>query len=205
MVVGNTDSTDFNIDLKFEDYSALKYRNMLEKTGKKETVRFILGENNAVMNLGEIEVSNEDKIEMPLLIKVKGSTNHLVNPAGRMLYLSPLIIPRLAKNPFTSAKRFYPIDFDYKEITRTILKISFSDGIVPVDVPADINWTLPDKSVSFIYKSQNTENELTLTSLYEIRDPMIEADQYIALKRLISNILEKLNQPVVCSLPESGN
>lgn len=205
MVVGNTDSTGFNIDLKFEDYSALKYRDMLEKSGKKETVRSILGENNTMMNIAGIEVSNEEKAELPLLIQVKGSTNHLVNPAGRMLYLTPLIIPRLAKNPFTSATRVYPVDFDYKEITRTILKIRFADGIVPVDIPADINWTLPDKSVSFIYKGQNTQEELTLTSLYEIRDPMIKPDQYPALKRLMGNILEKLNQPVVCSLPESGN
>jgi hypothetical protein len=155
---------------------------MLEKSGKKETVRSILGENKTMMNIAGIEVSNEEKAELPLLIQVKGSTNHLVNPAGRMLYLTPLIIPRLAKNPFTSATRVYPVDFDYKEITRTILKIRFADGIVPVDIPADINWTLPDKSVSFIYKGQNTQEELTLTSLCEIRDPMIKPDQYPALK-----------------------
>jgi hypothetical protein len=197
LFVSNNDTTNFTIEMRFDDYLALKYRDMLDNKGQRETVETILGVPNASATLESTQIVNKDTLSLPLIIKMHGWSTNLANHTGSIIYFSPLIIPRQYKNPFTAERRVYPVNFDYVESAMCSLKVNFTDELLIDNVPLPANLTIPGKSVSFVYNFTIMDKVIAITTKFVINEVIIPARNYAELKQLYGTSLEKLSEPIV--------
>lgn len=195
--VGESDTTRFRIEIRYEDYTALENRRILVKEGKDKLVESILGQTYTSAMVDSAGIVNRDSTHIPLLVYISGRTTNLVNRSDQMLYLYPLIIPRINKNPFNSDKRYYPVNFSYTESSNCTLCIKFMDNLQIESLPVKSTWTIPEKLVSYSLNSSETEHSVYITSKFDIAEVVVPPNYYPSLKTLYTNILERINDPVV--------
>ncbi len=200
LFVGNTDTTRFTMDFSFDDYSALKYRNLVEHSGKKEAVLSLLGKANSSVNIDKIESENMDSCSLPFKIRVEGYATHLVNISGKLIYFSPLMIPRTFENPFTEAERVYPVDFSFPENNMSSMIIHIQDGMSVENLPLPANLTIPKEMLSFMYSASSLNQLISISSRFNINNLHVPANYYPNLRSLYTKMIGKLNEPIVFRL-----
>ena len=197
LYAGKTDTTRFTMDFSFDDYFALKYRDMVDHSGKKETVLSILGKANSSVSIEKIEAENMDSCSLPFKIHVEGFTTHLVNNSGKLIYLNPMIIPRTFENPFLEDDRVYPVDFSFPENNLSSMIIHFQDGMSIESLPLPTNLSIPKEMLSYMYSASSPNQLIYISSRFTISNLHVPANYYSSLKGLYAKMIEKLNEPVV--------
>ncbi len=116
---------------------------------------------------------------------------------GNKIYLNPFIINFFKENPFKLQERTYPIDFGYKDTYNYVMQIELGDQLKVLELPEPINYSLPNKSGTFIFNIENKNNQLNLYFRVKFSDAIYAPEFYDYLKKFWSKVFETQKNTVI--------
>ncbi len=122
---------------------------------------------------------------------------------GGDVYIIPFLLNRWKSNPFTATTRTFPVDFNYSFTDRLSAKIEMPQGYILDDFPEEISVSLPDGSITFSYMVSLIGNIVAVNAVLSVKNHIIAASDYAALKYLIEIISSKLTSPIIIQKNEN--
>ena len=108
--------------------------------------------------------------------------------AGDIIYLNPLVIPPITKNPFTAETRNLPIELPYKQRTTLNVTLTLPDGWQLEETPKPIILRLDGITASIMY--QQKDNQLTVLYKENVSRTFFTQQQYQDMKALLDKQVE---------------
>src|SRR5690606_23625059 len=141
--------------------------------------------------------TNANDLNSPLTEDFSITTNNFIDEIGDKIYLSPLIHYQLKRNPFTSEKRNYPIDFVYPFNTRYNLSYTFTDDFEIESLPKPTNIALPDGIGSFKYTVAGQGKQVQIAVELTFNRAIVSDSYYLDLKEFFKHVVDKQAEKIV--------
>lgn len=109
----------------------------------------------------------------------------------------PISYSSFKKNPFTLDFRVFPVDFQYAFSETYTSNIHLPDGYEVDDYPTTETLTISNNAVVFSYQVELLGEILKVTGKFEVKQPLIEAENYPELRLLMESVASKLSSPVI--------
>jgi Domain of Unknown Function with PDB structure (DUF3857)/Transglutaminase-like superfamily len=113
------------------------------------------------------------------------------------LYIDPFLFGKMEKNPFTKAKREFPINFGHATNQISVSNIEIPEGYEIEEMPKNGTVALPDNGGRFSYLSLITGNKIQIQSKIQLNKPIYMADEYEYLSELYNRIIQKHAEQIV--------
>jgi hypothetical protein len=191
-----------NIQTRLEGYSGVASGKKYTTDGEEKYLENILQEHVdwQVENYNADYSNPHGSFNEKFDIEIKNA----VMEGGNMLYINPIIINRWDENPLKNENRKFPVDLDFPIASKYISNIIIPEGYQIDELPESIQFSLPDKSASYIYVAKIVGNTLQLMNNFEIRKSLYTVEEYQALREFWSLVVTKNNEQVVLKKME-GN
>lgn len=168
---------------KYDGFAAYQYRKILH--AKTEV------ENLLPADAHNIATENLDDVDSPLVVTYQTTT-----AAGQqedLLYVNLFVVDAVQENPFKSASRNFPIDFNFSRVYQYKLSLLIPENYTVEEWPEQVTQVLDDHSVQFTFIAQHNEESrnIQVYSKIAIDQSQVEAKQYPSLKQLYDTIVDK--------------
>jgi hypothetical protein len=116
-----------------------------------------------------------------------------------MIYLDPIIIGKIAKNPFNNNKRNYPVDFGYAQEETYKMILQLPANYTAITIPKNSTIKLENDAGIYTYNAglETTTNKITIVSKLSLKNPIYSAQQFLELKEFYNRIIQKQNEQIV--------
>ncbi|SDK17608.1 Transglutaminase-like superfamily protein [Catalinimonas alkaloidigena] len=178
-------------EINYTGYEAVRMRQQLAKGGEE----WLRKQWNTKGTLERLEIENLAALDKPLTIRCQ-----LIQPsqaAGNRMYFQPDFQSQFDENPFSEAKRYYPIEFDYPFTEIFTMSVVLPPGLQVEELPKSLKAVTPDRSASIQYQSQQIETQIQIQGRSTLHQHLIGADQYHALRAFYDMTTNKLKEPLV--------
>ncbi len=176
----------------YEGLEILRRSKALEKANEPMEKLFKANGNLALSDVeitDELEEKNYTTTTFKMVVEGIGSDNFIA--------FNPFKFSSYSTNPFTQEYRIFPIDFEFVSADTYNAKIEIPEGYELDDYPLQERITIPSKGLSFIYSSNVIGNTLNVVSKFEVRQPIIQPEEYADLKFFMESVASKLSAPVI--------
>lgn len=173
----------------YNGYVAIGKRIKLkESENEEEYIKDIIANTfeNAVID--SYTVLNYDKLEKPFTIFIKFKVPEYAQFVGDMIYVRPPFLISFEKNPFTSSKRYFPVDYAYTYRSSQKTKLNFPSKFVIVEIPEKSKANFNKMSFTSIYFKQ--DNAVELNRSYRRRKLSVASANYEKLKKFYDVMVE---------------
>ncbi|GGG43081.1 DUF3857 domain-containing protein [Bizionia arctica] len=106
------------------------------------------------------------------------------------LYINPFLFKLMSENPFKLKDRTYPIDFGYKDAYLYTLKIDLNNNYEILEIPEEVNMSLPNNKGLLIFSTKIIDNDLVLYFKFTFNEPIYNPEYYESLKVFMSTIVD---------------
>jgi hypothetical protein len=167
-----------------EDFSKTKKEGIIKELTKK------LGNAYKLSNLEFDSISNYNQ-------PVKYTIDFTSQLEEDIIYINPLFGEETKKNPFTSNKRFYPIEMPYiiKEVI--VLDMEIPEGYVVEELPKSVRYFLNENEGVFEYLVVKRENKIQLRSTIHIKKANFPQEDYDTLREFFAFVIQKQSEQIV--------
>lgn len=149
--------------------------------------------------LSEVAFDNLKKIQQPVSLNYNFEAFDMAEDVGGKIYFSPMVFLAEKENPFKFDERLYPVDFSYSRKDRYIVTINIPEGYSVESLPENALFSLGENTGSFRYLISEVGRQIQLSVEYAINKPVINADEYVSLKKFFELLIAKQNEKVVIS------
>lgn len=184
-------------DLTFNDYGAWAKRREIAKAGSEKAFLEAWAGDKSGIELSKSEIAPLDSNDMPLKIHLQGSFNGIVEQAGNLLLVSPWVLDQEKENPFTSATRDYPVEFNYPTVKSSTVKLTIPQGYMVESLPKSLKVRLPDGSARFTCNVGQQGNVITMTSVVTTTRTLYTPEEYADLKSFFQTVVDKELEKIV--------
>ncbi len=194
----NTDGTlTGHYTAKEEGYAAVDLRKEIQN--ETSTKKYIDGlqQDNPGLELTKYGFENATDVYAPATFDFDFTTSGGAQNLGNHIYLNPMFIDQIKKNPFTQEERKFPIDFGYPIDVTNIVEIEIPEGYEVDESPENAIISLPGNAGKFIYNVTRIGNKYKIISKYSITKTIFLPEEYAAVKEFFNQIVNKQSQPVV--------
>ena len=181
------------------DYAAFDFRKSYEKFNSKGEYIKDFENDHKGLTVIDFKADNLDSIYKPITDDYQVKIKNVVNTAGNLLYINPMLYQRMEENPFKVTERKYPVDFIYPVETVYLFKLTLPDGVKVSQLPRPLIIKLPDNSASCIYQMAANGNTIQLSYKYLINKPIFSESQYADLREFFTEVVKKQSEPIVLS------
>jgi hypothetical protein len=175
---------------------ALSKRQSIASEGKDKYIENYK-KNNSEWEISDYTIENEDNADKALIEKISIANFNNIDVSADIIYLSSVLIDEIEKNPFSSEKREYPVDFAVPIARKYVLNITIPDDYEVEELPKNTSVKLPDNGASFSYLAQQVGKNIQITSQLKITRTMYPSSEYDYLKELYKNIIGKFGEQIV--------
>lgn len=147
--------------------------------------------------INKSEIINIDSIYQPLIEDYDVTMNNQVNIIGNEIYLLPLFYSQLKENPFELDDRKYPVDFGYNIEKTVTTTLEIPDNYEVSELPAPVSIKLQDNEASMTYYVAQSENTVTVKSIFSINKTMFLPSEYKKLKEFYNQVIKKHSEPII--------
>jgi len=112
------------------------------------------------------------------------------NGLADKIYLDPFAIKFFTKNPFQLQQRTYPIDFGYKDNYIYSFEIDLKDMFEVIDLPRDINVTIPNNKGNFKFVTKVEGTKISLFFKIAFNQAIYLPEYYPYLKKFMSRVVD---------------
>jgi hypothetical protein len=176
-------------------YLASDLRATIVKDGKDKYLENIKKEHSD-WKISELQITDLENTEKSLTTKFKFSSTDEDLDVD-VLYLNPMLVGKLASNPFKSATRVYPVDFGRATEINYFATIKVPTGYSVAEFPKSIALSLPNNEGKFTFIAGVNDGRLQVNSKISIKKTIFYADEYEMLKKFYDKIVEKHAEQVV--------
>lgn len=118
------------------------------------------------------------------------------NKDANMIYLQPIQLGTILKNPFQREERFSVIDFPYTQSRHVIFNLDLPEGYT-AELPEATIVKLPAEQGEFSYNVSQTGNKISIVSKVSINNTVFSVAEYATLKEFYELIANKHQEPIV--------
>jgi len=193
-ITDDGDAEGFLISV-FENHDAFNFRRRYNPV-KEEEIRSELEEKYNI-EIDALKIINKNDILKPVVVRLKFTSEDLLEEIGNKIYINPLLFLANTKNPFKSIKRNFPIDFKYplKELNTIVIKIPENYSIV--SHPTSFAVALPENLGIFKYIIKAEGKTIRVSTTVQINRGVIPQDYYPELKEFFNKFTQKQSEKIV--------
>lgn len=147
--------------------------------------------------INDYEVAALETLDAPLKETYQVGLSEAMQEAGDLIYLNPMLLGSLDKNPFSSELRAYPVDYPYPEKETYMLMLSLPEGYTVDELPEEIIFALPDNAAVYSYTAKQLGNMVQLVVRLEVKKIKFYAQEYPHLREFFNQIVAKQQEQIV--------
>lgn len=182
---------------QYTDYEAFDFRDSYLNVSENSYLENLEKKYNGIEIGDDYKRTNSKELNNPLIEEFSITTNNFVDNIGDKLYFSPLLQYQLKRNPFTSEKRNYPIDFVYPFHSKYNLNYTFTDAYQVESLPKPVTINLPNGLGSFKYTVASQGKQIQVAVDLIINAAVISENHYFDLKEFFKHIVDKQAEKIV--------
>jgi hypothetical protein len=186
-----------NMNLKTIGLSAFNFREEVKDAGGAKDYFEKLKNNSSDIQYLDYSFANLDSINLPMDRTYKFSIDNPVENEDSILYVNPILIDRLQKNPFTSPKREYPVDFGTSFFSNYILIFKIPEGYKVDELPENKSFALDEKAASYAYLAGQADGQITLNTRFKIDKSLFLPSEYENLKAFYDLVVAKESEQII--------
>jgi hypothetical protein len=118
------------------------------------------------------------------------------NEALDDIYFKPIFYQRTTDNPFKLDSRKYSVSLLEPAYEALIYIIHIPEGYGVVSVPETMSVRLPGNKCSYLFSCAVADNDIKLTSLFQVTDTEFNQDEYLYLKEFWAQVVEKQSEEI---------
>jgi len=142
-------------------------------------------------------VSYKKDISKPLIVQYSYENDDATEKMGDLLLIDPMLLGKTTKNPFKLEDREYPVDYSYPNSTTYMATINIPDGYTIDNVPKPRRIYMPNKSASFVYSIQQSNNKIIVISRFIVKKTTFLPEEYQYLKEFYNQIIDTQDKKIV--------
>ena len=178
----------------YTNQMAYKYKSRF--FGAKDSTEFIQKlENNNHIKVNMFSISGRDKLSNMTQENINYSRE--LNPQGDFLYVNPMVITHLDKNPFTQSERKLPIEFDYPHVFLISSTIEIPQNYKVEELPKSIKISLPDNAGSCIYQITQDQNIIQFNYRFNLNQTIFPQSSYNSIRDFYAQVATKNAELIV--------
>ncbi len=193
---------------KKSDYAATKYRLDLENVDQSTKTEDDTEEEDDSDEEEELDIQNEStlikaenikELDQPIKLEYEEIIRDEVKQIGDSYFVNAAVDFGIDKNPFTEDTRKYPVFYNYKIDTKSIVNIQFPEDYAVESVPETVLATTPNKTASFRYEVKAFDKFLTIYYFIKVNQDIFTHTDYEGLKNLYDLIIDTQAEKIVIS------
>lgn len=176
--------------------AVLKRNELFDKDLKKYIKEYVENLSKDAV-LDTFYIVDLDSIEKPLVINIKYSLPNYTKQVDNLIYFNAPFFTAISKNPFTKEKRYFSVDYGYKETIEEKLKINLPLNISINELPVGKGGSIREFSFSRTNVSDN--NQILCDRSISIYDRSIPYTHYTGLKEIYDGMVKSDQEQIVLS------
>jgi hypothetical protein len=176
------------------DYARIKRAPYIKQDKNDFLSRFYIPDNSGIA-IDSLEFRNENIDTLPLEQAFKFSTT--VSQSGEYSYFSTSLFSGLKSNPFIADNRFSDVFFGTNQTFNLVGNFSIPDGYQFDELPKNIRFSLPDKSLVVTRMMAASGNVLNTRITIEFKRPFYTPEEYADLKEFYKKMYSLLDEQIV--------
>ena len=113
------------------------------------------------------------------------------------LFLRPLLFLNFGGNPFTAEKRELPMFFEFPKQQKFTVNIEIPEGYAIESMPKSAKISTGENVGLFVFNIQNTGNKIQIAAVSEMKNVLVAAAFYDAIKEFYKTMYDKLNEKII--------
>ncbi len=197
LTITNDENLSGKVRSQKTDYEAYTFRRKYSQTNTQAYIEKL--ENNFdEISITDYSIENEaTDLSKPIIETFSFTSKNHIEKLSDKLYIDPLVFFEIIKNPFTQENRQLPIYFGYPNQRRFIISVEIPQGYTVESLPKSIVIKTPDGFMTYMYKSNISENKIQFSISREINSAIIHQDHYDGIKDFYKQMIEKQNEKIV--------
>lgn len=140
---------------------------------------------------------DESQDKSSLRYSFKFSDVQAADIVGNKMIINPLLFTQLKENSFKHDTRNYPLEFGTAISKSKIIKIKIPEGYKVESLPTEKQFVVDGNVAGYVYKIEEKDGHILLTSLYEIAYSFLPANYYKLMKDFENKQINAENQDIV--------
>lgn len=177
--------------------NAFDFRETIRSSGSPKEYFEKMRDKSTEIQFIDYSFSNLDSLHLPVQ---KTYTVNLADESdadAEMLYISPVLVNRITKNPFTAPTRKFPVDFG-ETINETYqMNLVIPEGYAVEELPKSAAFSLQDKAGSFIYRIEQSDNNIMCSLRLSLNKTIFVPTEYPILQEFYNMIVAKESEQIV--------
>ncbi len=192
---------DGAIDVDFSS-SETGYFDLYRKRGlQKADSKIDFIKNEVFGNLSEISVAEaevEDQSGTPQFkIKSKITLESMAERINDLLFLNPIFLPNIDKNPLTSRERNFPVDFGFEHSYSYHFNISIPESYSIEELPKNKLLRSPDGSAEIRRLCQAEGGSIQLVLMFKLNRSVYAPEEYGMLREFFDQYYSITQEQIV--------
>ncbi len=180
---------------KYTNLNALNFRNRYNSVKEEDIIEKIEEEN--AIETTSFKILNKLKLNKPITITTKFSSEDLVEEVNGKVYITPLLFLAEDENPFKIEDRKYPVDFGTSWKEKNNISIAIPEGYVVESIPASKAISLSSNLGTLKYQVKQVGSKIKVISIVEFNNAIIPANYYGELKEFYKQLVAKQSEKIV--------
>lgn len=120
-----------------------------------------------------------------------------IKTGDNVLYVNPMFGEQIAKNPFVSETRSYPIELPYTTNETYVLMMETPKGYAIEEMPKSAKFELNEGEGLFEYKCSKTEDGIQIRTKLKLNKANFETEDYSYLRDFFAQVIKKQQEQIV--------
>ncbi len=180
------------------NYAGLKMRTDLKDSIGSKRYLQKLNEKFKDLHFEDPKVSFFNDVNRELVLEAKFSSKSGFETTDELIYFNPIQMERYLENPFKSATRILPIEFDYPWIVNASIEITIPDTYTIESMPKSASYQNAEKSAKFTFIIEVPKpTMIKVNSMIFFNKAKLNSDEYEGIKDFFSHIVAKHAEQIV--------
>jgi hypothetical protein len=180
-----------------KDYEAYSFREKSAQINRENYLEKLENDLGGIQ-ISDYQIENKDTdLSKPILETFTFASDNHFERIGNKMFINPMLLFALSKNPFFQEKRKMPIYFGYPKQEKYNINIEIPVGYAIESIPKSMKIATEDKLLLFTFNAISEGNKIQIIITREINATILGADYYEDLKDFFQKIIEKQNEKIV--------
>jgi hypothetical protein len=195
LIIVNTDKgPEGTISTTLGERRSYLMREKMSKASKEDLLKEIGKEMPAEITASNIIIDSLKIYEEPVGVTYDLKFNF---NGDDVIYFNPLMGEAMKKNPFTSAKRFYPVEMPSRMHEVFVMNMEIPKGYAVDEMPKSVRYKLNENEGMFEYIFAKTADRIQMRCRIDLNKANFGDEDYDSLREFYSFVIKKQSEQIV--------
>ncbi|TAE62854.1 MAG: DUF3857 domain-containing protein [Bacteroidetes bacterium] len=194
VVVNEKGELEAGIRQRFGDVSSATQRDRIRTMGESDYFKSMVKRLEDGVAVTEKTVEGLSNLEEPLEVSMSVKQTTFTDD---IVYFNPILIGQYKDNPFSAAKRQYPVEMPYVLNETYNLSMEIPEGYVVDEVPKSTRMNYGDGEGMFEYLISKTPTRIQMKTRLYFTKAVFDATEYEDLRNFFGDVVKKQGEQIV--------